>query len=303
MLLRREGTFYSRLEHGNYKVLADSSGFKVHWPTGVRAYPSARQTIIAIINGVESPTPECRDPKIAFDRYFKTKVNRVKTRSSFDIATIISDASLSIQKPAKVEVISSPCISIEDNTKLGIDLSVYHLDVRRLFYAGFSKRAKSMGYDPEDVLQEVYKGILVRNNGKCPHDPRKSSLGHYVHMVSSCILSNFNRKHSRIRNNEWLGTLNEEGEEVDFALSKDLVSLPDQFSSAFVGSFAEGLSQTLDNDPRLRNFDNDSVRFVIDLMASGYKKSEIIEKTGISQSSLSKIMRVIRATSRYLYDR
>ena len=303
MLLRREGTFYSRLEHGNYKVLADSSGFKVHWPTGVKAYPSARQTIIAIVNGVETPTPGCRDPKITFDRYFKTRINNVKTRPSFDIATIISDSSLSVKKPTKVEVISSPCISIEDNTELGIDLSVYHLDVRRLFYAGFSKRARGMGYDPEDVLQEVYKGILVRNNGKCPHDPRKSSLGHYVHMVSSCILSNFNRKHSRIRNNEWLGTRNEEGEEVDFALSKDLVCHPDQFSSAFVSSFSEGLSKTLDSDPRLRNFDNESIRFVIDLMASGYKKSEIMEKTGISQSSLSKIMRVIRHTSKELYDR
>ena len=303
MLLRREGTFYSRLEHGNYKVMADSSGFKIHWPTGVRDYPSARQTIIAIVNGVETPTPGCRDPKVTFDRYFKTKFSRVKPRPLFDIATIISDASLSIQKPAKVEVISSPCISIEGGPELGIDLSVYHLDVRRLFYAGFSKRTRGMGYNPEDVLQEVYKGILVRNNGKCPHDPRKSSLGHYVHMVSSCILSNFNRKHSRIRNNEWLGTRNEDGEIVDFALSKNLVSLPDQFSSAFVSSFAEGLSKTLDKDPRLRNFDNDSVRFVIDLMASGYKKSEIMGKTGISQSSLSKIMRVIRSTSRDLYDR
>jgi len=84
----------------------------------------------------------------------------------------------------------------------GIDLAVRGVEVRRLLYAGFGFRLARAGYDPEEVLQEVYRGILVRNRGKCPFDVRKSSFGHYVHMVIECILSNYHRKESRRRESE-----------------------------------------------------------------------------------------------------
>jgi hypothetical protein len=71
-----------------------------------------------------------------------------------------------------------------------------------LFFAGFGHRVIRHGYDPEEVLQEVYRGLLVRNKGKCPFDARKSSFGHYVHMVSECILNNYHRKQSRHREKE-----------------------------------------------------------------------------------------------------
>lgn len=79
----------------------------------------------------------------------------------------------------------------------GIDLAKRGIEVRKLFFAGFGRRVLQAGYDPEDVLQEVYQGILVRNQGKCPWDPAKSSFGHYVHMVASCVVSNYGRKHKR----------------------------------------------------------------------------------------------------------
>ena len=85
---------------------------------------------------------------------------------------------------------------------LGIDLDRRGVEVRRLLHAGFGLRMARGGYDPEDVLQEVYRGILVRNRGKCPFDPAKSSFGHYVHMVIECVLSNYHRRESRHRTAE-----------------------------------------------------------------------------------------------------
>ncbi len=85
---------------------------------------------------------------------------------------------------------------------LGIDLSRRGVEVRRLLHAGFGLRMARAGYDPDDVLQEVYRGILVRNRGRCPFDVRRSSFGHYVHMVIGCVLSNYHRRESRHRTAE-----------------------------------------------------------------------------------------------------
>jgi len=56
---------------------------------------------------------------------------------------------------------------------IGVDLQKRHEEVRKLFYAGYSNRVHKYGYDPEDVLQEIFRGILIRNRGKCPYDPAK----------------------------------------------------------------------------------------------------------------------------------
>ena len=75
-----------------------------------------------------------------------------------------------------------------DGTALGIDLSVRGHEVRKLMWAGFGHKILRAGYDPEDVLQEVFRGLIARNKGTCPWDARKSSFGHYVHLVIGCVL-------------------------------------------------------------------------------------------------------------------
>lgn len=80
---------------------------------------------------------------------------------------------------------------------LGIDLKVRGLEVRKLFYAAFARGLVKDGYDPEEALQEVYRGLLARNLGKCPFDAKKSSFGHYVHIVTRCVLANYIRKEKR----------------------------------------------------------------------------------------------------------
>lgn len=79
----------------------------------------------------------------------------------------------------------------------GIDLAVRGHEVRKLFYAAFARGLVKDGYDPEEALQEVYRGLLARNAGTCPFDVTKSSFGHYVHIVTRCILANYIRKEKR----------------------------------------------------------------------------------------------------------
>jgi DNA-directed RNA polymerase specialized sigma24 family protein len=76
----------------------------------------------------------------------------------------------------------------------GIDLAKRGDEVRKLFYAAFARGLVRDGFDPEEALQEVYKGLLSRNRGSCPFDVSKSSFGHYVHIVARCVLANFVRK-------------------------------------------------------------------------------------------------------------
>jgi DNA-directed RNA polymerase specialized sigma24 family protein len=71
------------------------------------------------------------------------------------------------------------------------------MEVRKLFYAAFARGLVKDGYDPEEALQEVYRGLLARNNGTCPLDTKKSSFGHYVHIVTRCVLANYIRKEKR----------------------------------------------------------------------------------------------------------
>ena len=80
-------------------------------------------------------------------------------------------------------------------TRLGIDLSLRSNEVRKLFYkGGFTGVLLRENIDPEEFLQEVYRGLLARNNGTCPWDVKKSSFGHYVHIVIRCVLSNYLRR-------------------------------------------------------------------------------------------------------------
>jgi len=87
---------------------------------------------------------------------------------------------------------------------------------------------RSQHYDPEDVLQEVFKGVLIRNQGNCPFDPAKASFGHYVHMVCRCVLSNYHRRYQRARGviQEGLPGYDEDGESTTIDTGDDQVADP-----------------------------------------------------------------------------
>jgi DNA-directed RNA polymerase specialized sigma24 family protein len=79
--------------------------------------------------------------------------------------------------------------------KLGVDLNKRFHEVKKLFMAQCAKMCIENKCDPEEVLQEVYKGILIRNNGECPYDPSKSAFSTYVVMVAKCVTINYVNKY------------------------------------------------------------------------------------------------------------
>jgi len=213
-MAKRPRLLYSRAEDGMpsgpvvVEAMADGT-YRIG--TGPRAvtYPTTRQLLIGLTHH-----PEARH--WTFDRYFR--LGRYATEPMMEESPIMdlfgpgvaSNITTSIQPgPLLTSGLVSPNLitvaPMINRNGLGIDLRNRAGEVAKLLFAGYGRRIYSWGYDPEDVLQEVYKGLLIRNLGTCPWDARKSSFGHYVHMVCGCILSNYHRRESRRRQVEQIG--------------------------------------------------------------------------------------------------
>lgn len=253
-------TCYTRSSHGGHPVLIlPEGGFEVKWPQGSVTYPSARKTLIAITNREPTPSANSKDPKEPFNRYFRLGKYALNN---------ISQDTLSLFSP-------SPSVVIIPSKKKGIDLAARGHEVRKLFYAGFASRVIAHGYDPEEMLQEVYKGILIRNAGKCPFDSEKSSFGHYVHMICNCLIINYGKRWGRVYHEEQYGVRDRDGEIQD-AGSSDLFFTdvnPEHSSSesmAFraVSDEAVSIAYSVGADPEL-------TLKCLKALASGYKRSEL----------------------------
>lgn len=207
--------FYSRANDGRATgplVVQPLAGGKYQVGQGHKSqiYASKRQLLIGLTGH-----PEARH--WTFDRYFRQGKYALETPDSFGALSPIMDlfgcAALTVNPAAPLlrgGLVSPTLVTVapvSPPSPMGIDLRNRSGEVAKLLFAGFGRRIYSMGYDPEDVLQEVYKGLLIRNRGKCPWDITKSSFGHYVHMVAGCILSNYQRRQQRIRSMEQVGML------------------------------------------------------------------------------------------------
>ena len=173
--------------------------------------------------------------------------------------------------------------------------SVYRADeVRRLLWRGFAGKMLSQGYDPDDVLQEVYRGLLVRNKGKCPWDKEKSSFGHYVHMVISCVLTNYHRKQVRRIDKDAVSLT---------LVSKDGAEMEDvgRFGSCHIEHGSElGDMMALEQLAEyLRGLPDDAPeaelgRQILPLVASGHQRGEIVRETGRRPSLVSRALSWLR---------
>ena len=296
-MLRTEGTYYARSEHGGHQVRADGQGFLVGWPNGAVRYPSARQTIIALVNQEPTPQPYLRDPKVTFNRYFRQGRYR-PPEPTLDTLTLFQlSPDLTVAVPRKPKVRTSTVLSVVP-TPLGVDLERRSHEVRKLFFAGYGRRVLQQGYDPEDVLQEIYKGLLVRNQGKCPFDPAKSSFGHYVHMVCGCIVSNYHRRYSRLRRNESFGTLGPEENELQDVAASDLAVVEAEQEDMMVFTSATGsLLIRVGERAVEEGLDMMFATECANYMLKGYRKSEIAVKTGVSPTRVAKTLRLIRSVA------
>lgn len=172
---------YTRYEHGNLPVDVHEEQHKgrtrrrydLHLPDGNHIeFGSTASLLRHIYNGSHNNVP--------FARYFRIKPPpRIVVAGFDDVLAFATPPSVSIQ--------------------FGIDLAARGIEVRKILFAGFGAKIARMGYDPYEVLSEVYRKIVVSNQGKHPYDPRKAGFGHYVHMVCNSALLNFRKKEERRR--------------------------------------------------------------------------------------------------------
>jgi len=168
--------------------------------------------------------------------------------------------------------------------KLGIDVEEKKEDIRLLFYKRQAPSILKAGLDPEDILQEVYKGLLIRNQGKCPYDPEKSAFSTYVVMVMNCIVMNVLNKHRK--ESERFMT----GRDDDVACSYNAVS------------YSEDPSESMFLDEVRSSFKDDLLK-VYDSLMEGLKQSQIGRRFGWEVRKVSQYVKEVRRQVAILLDR
>jgi len=249
---------------GKVKVVKTSSeGVKEPADPVLEEFYATLEADMKPLDAFIEPTEEM---KAAFDKVIDLELDRLMGRVGMDLG--------------------------EESGRSGCD---YKADeVRKLLWNGFAGKMLSQGYDPEDVLQEVYKGLLVRNNGRCPWDGRKSTFGHYVYMVIDGVLTNYHRKQKR-RSDRYAVSLsmkNKDGE--------DLADIG-QFGSCQVWGGSElgdmlaleGLQRYLEILP-MGGPEAQLGRSILPLVASGHQRSEIVRETGKKPSLVSRALAWLR---------
>lgn len=162
---------------------------------------------------------------------------------------------------------------------VGIDLAIRGIEVRKLFYAAFARGLVKDGYDPEDCLQEVYKGLLTRNNGTCPFDSRKSSFGHYVHIVTRCVLANYIRKEKRkLQFESTECSLGGGSSETGFSIE----GCSDKRGTGIDAGAVSALSRTLGYAG--------PVEGALQLLVEGYSRREVVSRLGVESKWLDGVL-------------
>lgn len=311
--------------------------FVVTRDTGEVVYDTGRQLIRSLYNEGEIG-PGTRDPGMSVDRYFKIG----KFKPSDPLLEPLPFLESSLDQSALVDFGVGPLIRVGQTTErrhretrvrvpelkthplligvngikgkplepaswatpLGIDLENRSHEVRKLLFAGFGPMIHAKGYDPEDVYQEVLRGILARNQGKCPWDEKKSTFGHYVHMVCRGVVFNYHRKQKRRAEFEQVGMYGLDGDGeygvVDAAETPATYSVthassldPDEQvgMEMAVGSLTDYIEATGRPESGL------AIK-VLPYVSKGYQRSEIADELGVEPSKVGKALSLIRKTAR-----
>lgn len=244
-------------------------------------------------------------PRVSRKRQPKRVNGGITTLSLF--GTRPSDKRLTVQTtPAKHR--RPLTVDVAAVGPIGIDLERRAHEVRKLMFAGFGSRIFRAGYDPEDVLQEVYKGLLARNRGRCRFNPAKSSFGHYVHMVISCVLANYHRKSIRRSAHEQVGMYvhgeSEEGFPSDAALGATDVpeGLPPWSGEVgtIEGELGEGKAlehlqlELMHSGKPERELASEA----LPLLYMGYKRAEIARELDVEAAKVGRALALIRQVAK-----
>lgn len=270
---------------------------------GAKVYQSAKSLLIDL-------APEGRGLNVGarhwtLDRYFGM--------GRFEQPSVVGLTILEILDPSNALELQAPTPRglglILDPTlvPLGIDLAKRGDEVAKLLFSGFGHAIHSAGLDPEDVLQEVLAGILIRNKGTCPFDSRKASFGHYVHMVCECVMSNVHRKNNRMRSREQTGA-------IGFSADGDGSSCVDASDSMMADQAAITIAETeghpmdrymftdlfkyISTNPKGQSVDARVALLALPYVQEGYGRAEIAESLGISKAAVSRALTFLRRTVR-----
>lgn len=279
--------YFLRYEHGNHKVLVNTLGdygsgrvkrqITVEYPSGAKCYNSFRDMLRGVVGKATSG--------LTFERYFKTEQKVYSNDYCMGWGELLVDS-----KPMVSEVIDVR----------GIDLSVKHKDIEKLMYSGFGKVIHYNGYDPEDVLQEIYRGILARNNGKCPFDESKSSFGHYVHMVIGCILNNYHRKRNKWKENECKA----KGFDSDGNFSEQDGSEIAMVETGYCDDIGYDRAKedlAIECERLITSDLVIYVRPILDMLTLGHTQTFMGESLGLSRAKVSKVVKKLRECANNLF--
>lgn len=167
--------------------------------------------------------------------------------------------------------------------RLGIDLVNRGHEVRKLFMKHCAPMCLRARCDPEDVLQEVYKGILIRNSGTCPYDPAKSAFSTYVVMVASCVTTNYVNKNTKTASREYYGTDETQALEEP-SVVKSQGSAPALSDDAEFEVTISQIKAQIDH----------TARGILDDLLDGYKVSALPQRHGIDNRRVSKYITQIK---------
>jgi DNA-directed RNA polymerase specialized sigma24 family protein len=184
---------------------------------------------------------------------------------------------------------------------LGIDLENRSGEVVKLFYKGYGSWVRKSQFDTDDMMQEVYKGILVRNQGRCPWDPAKSSFGSYVTMVAGGVISNHHRRTMRRRGREIVGVRGwDNGSLIDIDVAEsNTLSTSD-------GHWADPEPEGLGNErpvDRLLDYladhvtgqELDQLQAIASMLDHGFKRHEIPSKLRLTKIQYAALLKSLRA--------
>lgn len=175
--------------------------------------------------------------------------------------------------------------------KLGIDLENRAHEVRKLLFATHRGHMLAKGYDPDDVLQEIYKGLIARNNGRCPWDGR-TTFGYYVTMVIRCVLINYHRKMERRK--DW-GSAAE--------LDEGMMAPQQMWSESSDGLARDSLEGWLRSPEHGGDTPDGKLAVrIMPMVAAGMTRREIVEETGERENLVSRALAHLRKWSKAWAD-
>ena len=177
--------------------------------------------------------------------------------------------------------------------KLGVDLVNRSHEVRKLLFAGFRGHMLAKGYDPEEVLQEIYKGLLTRNNGTCPWDEQKSTFGYYVTMVCRCVLTNYHRKMTKKQDHQYV--------ELDEGILGAARSVKTHESTPEMAQ-ASLRAWLMDPEHEGGTADATTAVRILPLVEEGRTRKEILMLTGLKENTVAKGLAHLRKWSKAWAD-